>query len=252
MANEKTPNSTEPHSGYTLSRKWFNWCFENPELIRPGHTAIYFFAIEHCNRLGWKSKFGFPTQMVMDAVGISRHSTYKTYFDDLVDWGFFELVQKSTNQYSSNVISIQSALLKSGKALDKALLKHQSKQSDSDSQSTVQGDGVSDGSIDKPLTINQEPLNHKQELELFIFGDEIFIEQLEMTYKGKDLKQAFEECYTHHSNAPNPPNEGWEWRQKLNTWLSIKGKNNGNRTGIKNGASKAGPRFSGTGYEENL
>lgn len=55
-----------------------------------------------------------------------------------------------------------------------------------------------------------------------LFSDELFVEQLTMTHKGKDIKHAFEECYTHHSNAPNPPQELWEWKQKLNTWLSIK------------------------------
>ncbi len=61
-------------------------------------------------------------------------------------------------------------------------------------------------------------------LEIFeaLFSDELYVEQLSMTHKGKDLKQAFEECYTHHGNAPNPPVELWEWKQKLNTWLTIK------------------------------
>lgn len=64
----------------------------------------------------------------------------------------------------------------------------------------------------------------KGKLEVFeeLFSDDQFIEGLSMTHKGKDLKQAFEECYIHHSNAPNPPRELWQWRQKFNTWLSIK------------------------------
>lgn len=72
-------------------------------------------------------------------------------------------------------------------------------------------------------------INKKSKLEIFqtLFGDDIFIEQLNRTHKGKDLKQAFEECYTHHSNAPNPPQELWEWKQKLNTWLTIKKPENG-------------------------
>lgn len=36
---------------FKLSRNFFDWSFENPELITPTHSAIYFFAIEHCNRL---------------------------------------------------------------------------------------------------------------------------------------------------------------------------------------------------------
>ena len=93
-------------NGYELSRNWFDWSFENPELVSPSHTAIYFFAIEHCNRLGWKDKFGFPSQVAMDAIGIKKHQTFIKHFTDLIDWGFIKLIQKSKNQYSANVISL--------------------------------------------------------------------------------------------------------------------------------------------------
>jgi hypothetical protein len=134
-------------TGYELSRNFFDWAFENPEKINPNHTAIYFFAIEHCNRLGWKTKFGFPSQMTMEALGIKKHQTYIKYFNDLVEWGFFILVEKSRNQYSANIISINNAMLKNGKALDKANIKHVAKQTESN--------GQSNGSIDKQETIEQ-------------------------------------------------------------------------------------------------
>lgn len=132
-------------NSYHLSRNWFDWCFENPEKVSPNHSAIYFFAIEHCNRLGWKKKFGFPTQMAMDAIGIKKHDTYIRYFNDLVEWGFFDLVEKSRNQYSSNIISLVCAVPKNGKALGKAIQKHAGKQ--------TQSNGESNGSIDKPITL---------------------------------------------------------------------------------------------------
>lgn len=138
-------------NSYELSRGWFDFSFNNPEMISPNHTAIYFFAIEHCNRLGWKEKFGFPTQMAMDALGIKKHQTYIRYFNDLVNWGFFILVQKSTNQYSANIISINCAMPKNGKALDKAIITHTAKQ--------TEPIGQSNSSIDKQdnnITINKE------------------------------------------------------------------------------------------------
>ena len=141
-------------NSYELSRAWFDFAFEHPEKINPNHAAIYFFAIEHCNRLGWKKKFGFPTQMAMDAIGIKKHQTYIKYFNDLVNWGFFELIQKSLNQYSANIISIKSAMPKKGKALDKAIITHAAKQTEPNGQSNGQSTGQSNGSIDKPLTIN--------------------------------------------------------------------------------------------------
>jgi len=115
-------------NSYDLSRNFWNWAFDNPEKISPNHAAVYFFAIEHCNRLGWKKKFGFPSQMTMDAIGIKKHSTYIRYFNDLVEFGFFELIQKSMNQYSSNIISLTSALPKKGEAMDKAISNHTAKQ----------------------------------------------------------------------------------------------------------------------------
>lgn len=70
----------------------------------------------------------------------------------------------------------------------------------------------------KVLNINES----QQKIEDVIFSDQIFIEKLRSAHRDKDLKQAFRECYIHHSNAPNPPRETWQWRQKLNTWLTIK------------------------------
>ena len=117
-------------NGYELSRKWFDFAFEHPEKIKPAHGIVYFFAIEHCNRLGWKKTFGLPSTMAMEAVGISSYKTYKGVIDDLVEWGFLKMVQKSKNQYSSNKISLGNGLAKNTKALDKALFKHTKKNVD--------------------------------------------------------------------------------------------------------------------------
>lgn len=73
-----------------------------------------------------------------------------------------------------------------------------------------------------------EKLTDRVKIIEAIMTDEIYIEQLQMAHRGKDIKKAFEECYIHHSNAPNPPVTVGEWRQKLNTWL----------INTKNGTSK--------------
>jgi hypothetical protein len=138
--------------GYDLSRDWFNWCFENPELIRPSHSAMYFFIIEHCNRLGWKPKFGLPTQMTMDAIGISNYKTFAKTFKNLQDWGFIQLLQPSKNQYSTNVIALVKNTKACTKAYTKASLKHVPKQV----QSIVD--------INKP--INLEPINQESKAEI--------------------------------------------------------------------------------------
>ena len=183
-------------NSYELSRRFFDWCFENPEKVNTNHVAIYFFAIEHCNRLGWRDKFGFPTQMVMDAIGIKKHQTYIKYFNDLCLFGFFKLVQKSQNQYSANIISLQIGMPKNGKALDKAIINHTAKQT-----GII---GQSNSSIDKPYNyINQEQCNTDSEILTHTPTPEI---EKKLPAKGrlgidyrpayKDLDEEFRKMYS--------------------------------------------------------
>lgn len=151
-------------NGYDLSRIWFDWCFENPEKIKPNHAALYFFAIEHCNRLGWKSKFGLPTEMTKDAIGIKSYNTYINTLNDLVEWGFIKMIQVSKNQYSSNIIALSKNDKALDKALDKAIVKHVIKQSESTSESI--------SSINKPLTINHITNNVEGEEEISAYSAE--------------------------------------------------------------------------------
>ncbi len=153
-------------NGYELSRAWFDWCFENPEKINTNHSALYFFCIEQCNRLGWKEKFGLPTTMAKDAIGIRSYNTYIKTLRDLCEFGFITMIEISKNQYSSNIITLSKfnkALNNTpDKALDKALIKHVTKHRRKQHEST----GESIDSIDKqvnnktkePLTI--EPTNN--------------------------------------------------------------------------------------------
>jgi hypothetical protein len=189
----------EEFTGYELSRNWFDFCFENTDLITPTHTAVYFFCIEHCNRLGWKSKFGLPTQMAMDAIGVKNWRTYIKAFNDIVDWGFIKLVQKSKNQYSANVIAIVkntkantkaiteanaiadttastgAAIVKNTKALSKAIQKHSQKQCN----------GIAD--IDKQLKPNNN-LNKKSFDFSFVENEfkKVFFEWLEYKKQRKE------------------------------------------------------------------
>ena len=133
-------------NSYQLSRAWFDFSFENPHKINPYHTAILFFAIEHCNRLGWKKVFGFPTSMVLEAIGMKSYGSYKKHFDQLVEFGFIKVHEYSKNQYSSNIIELMLNNKAEVKALDKAFIKHSTKQSESNEQSNEQ----SNDSINKP------------------------------------------------------------------------------------------------------
>jgi len=146
-------------NSYELSRNFCEWAFNNPEKIKPIHYAIYYFSIEHCNRLGWKDKFGLPSQMVMEAIGVKNWKTYSNGLNELIEFGFIEMIEISKNQYSSNIIAIVKNTKAHTKALDKALSKHSTKHCSITYQSTV--------SIDKQVTIKQGTIEErKQEFAL--------------------------------------------------------------------------------------
>jgi len=110
-------------NGYELSRLFFNWSFENPEKITPNMGILYFFIIEHCNRLGWKEKFGLPTAMTMEAIGIGSYKTYKTALDMLVENGFITIIEWSKNQHSANIVALVNFAKATTKASPKQTLK---------------------------------------------------------------------------------------------------------------------------------
>jgi hypothetical protein len=141
---------------FKLTRAFWDFAFENPEKIKPNHCALYLFIVEHCNRLGWKKKFGLPTEMTKEAIGIRSYNTYIKTLNDLVEFGLIELIEKSKNQYSSNIIAISNFNKAFDKALDKASIMHVTKQIESTIQSI--------DSIDKHITNNniQYTINNKE------------------------------------------------------------------------------------------
>lgn len=140
---------------YDLMRQWFDFCFENPESINPNHSALYFFILSHSNRLGWKPKFGLPTSMAKEAIGIKSYNTYKKTLEDIVSFGFVKMLEKSSNQYSSNIVAISYFDKPLLKALNKATINHSSKQIKSNTESI--------SSIIIPIQHNTNlPINNKE------------------------------------------------------------------------------------------
>ena len=184
-------------NSYELSRNWFDWCFDNPEKIKPVHTAIYFFSIEHCNRLGWMPKFGLPTEMVKSAIGVHSYNTYIDALNDLVEWGFIKMVQKSKNQYSSNIIALSNFDKATTKALDKAMIKHSAK------HGTKQDESID--SINKQ--VNNEQVN-KETIPLF---SEFF--EYVKTFEQYDIKYDYSIQAKYNSWADN------NWRDGKNTYI---------------------------------
>jgi hypothetical protein len=113
-------------NGYDLTRAWYNFKFDNPDRVRHIHSDFYFYLVDKWNRLGQTEKFGLPTEITMQALGIGSYNTYKKALYDLVDFGFVKIVCESKNQHQSKIV----ALSKIDKALDKALDKATIKASD--------------------------------------------------------------------------------------------------------------------------
>ena len=213
-------------NGYDLSRSFWDFSFENPDTVKPNHIALYFFAIEHCNRLGWKKKFGLPTSMAMEAINIKSYNTYIEAFRDLVEWGFIELVQKSKNQYSSNIIALSKFDKALDKALDKAIVKHD-ECSIKKHQSTIQSTVQSKRSIDKHINNN---IYIKDETKIFttddafkIFDDEgvrgrYFSKISEMySMNDKKVKSEFNKWKLH--NEDNNFNDEKHLKNSFNLWM---------------------------------
>lgn len=175
--------------GYSLSRDFWDFCFDNPEKVKPTHISIYFFAIEHCNRLGWKKKFGLPTSMVLEAIGIKSYSVYKKCFDDLIEWGFFLAIEYSKNQYSSNIIALKENHKANTKALSKALSKHGKKQVQSI---------VSINKQDTLIPLNNKPFFRKF-AHLFISYEDF--EKLKIEYSEIDILDCFDRIENYKENT---------------------------------------------------
>lgn len=169
-------------NGYEFSRAWFDFSFNHPNKVKPVHTAIYFFAIERCNRLGWKETFGFPTDLAMEASGIRNYKTYIRGLEDLVDWNFILWIQKSKNQYTANVIALVKNTKAPPEALDRALHTAVYGQCSKQVRSIA--------SIDKQLNhkqinlLNYETLNKKPFLKI----DKVEIPKNQLSYYQWALK----------------------------------------------------------------
>lgn len=73
---------------------------------------------------------------------------------------------------------------------------------------------------EKEMEEEKEILSKKAEIENSIFADQVFIGEMKRMHKGKDLKNAFDQCWMYHMEKPSPPTEVWQWRQKFGTWLT--------------------------------
>jgi len=117
-------------NGYNLTRKWYNFKFKNPDLVRSSHSDLYFYIIDLWNRLGQIDKIGLPTSVTMQCLNIGSFNTYKKTLQDLIDFGFIILISDSKNQHTSKIIALSKNDEAPDEALDKATIKATDEASD--------------------------------------------------------------------------------------------------------------------------
>lgn len=106
-------------NSYYYHRQWFDFAFENPDIVTPSHTAMFLWFVELNNRMGWSEKFSSPASQTMSAIGLKSYNTYKKVFMELVEIGCVKLISESKNQYTSCVIALSKFDKASMGALDK-------------------------------------------------------------------------------------------------------------------------------------
>jgi hypothetical protein len=102
--------------GYDFSKKYFAFALEHTGVCKPVHCALYHAILERANILHWPENFGLPTDVTMDMVGVLSYKTYGIALGELEDFGLINIITRSKNQYTANVI----ALVKNTKAYTKA------------------------------------------------------------------------------------------------------------------------------------
>lgn len=125
-------------NGYKLSKAYWEFAFNNPDLCKPSHAALFMYIIEVANLKEWVDKFPLPTDHTMGVIGIKSYSIYKKVFDELVLFGMIKVVQSSKNQFTSNIIAFEDFYKATSKAHDKATVTQLSKQVQSKHQSNYQ------------------------------------------------------------------------------------------------------------------
>lgn len=108
-------------NGYTLTKRWYEFKFENIKRVRSVHSDLFFYIVYLWNELGQVEEFGLPTTFTMQALGIGSYNTYKKALQDLVEFGFILIISEAKNQHQSKVIAISNIDEATDKASDKPL-----------------------------------------------------------------------------------------------------------------------------------
>lgn len=149
-------------NGYDLTRKWYDFKFNNPCVVKHIHSDLYFYIVDLWNRLGQKKEIGLPTSVTMEVLCIGSYNTYKKALDDLIKFGFIKLISSAKNQHQSKIIALSKIDKAKSSTLDKA---NQSALSINEETPDEALDKATDEALD--TIIEQQTINNKQ----YVFDD---------------------------------------------------------------------------------
>lgn len=218
---------------YTDTNKWDDpWYFDLPINFKLAWDYI----TAKCDAVGvWKPSkkhlefnIGMPVDMVdfLNFCGPERISLINNgswWIKKFCDFQYGELKEDSKSPTTQSYIKmLKKHNLWEGYIKGIYRVCNTPKEKDIDKEEEKEDNKKESDFSDSPPVVNvprESKTINKLEVFEMIFTDELYIEGLASVHRNKDIKRAFEECYIHHSNAPNPPIELGEWKQKLNTWL---------------------------------
>lgn len=101
---------------FDFTHKFFDWALQNRSELKPTVSALYFYLIMVCKKLGYRNEFSISAKECMEGMGVSSYKTYRAAFETLVNNGFVQVVTKSFNQHQANIIHLcGSELIAKGK-----------------------------------------------------------------------------------------------------------------------------------------
>lgn len=199
-------------NGYMYHRVWFDFSFENNDIVSPTHTAMYLWLVELNNRMGWSEKFASPASQTMSAIGLKSYNTYKKIFTDLIEFGFVKLLMESKNQYTACIIALSNFDNAQYNALDKALIKNTPKQSEITIQSI--------DSINKQVNIKPKTKN--------IFVPPIELEVINYFNENGYSEISAKKAFSYYNEAKWKDSNGKQvlsWKQKMiSVWFKQENK----------------------------
>lgn len=180
--------------------------------LKPIHKCLWRYLTERCDQSGvWEPNWQLASiyigekvsQLDLQALGdqIEIMGNGKVFIPDFVNFQYGQLSDKSP-AHKPVFAAIKKNNL-SNRVFNRVSNTLQEKEKEKEEDKEMEKEDSIDSS-----TIMKE-----------IFSDAKFMTDLQLIHPGKDLQDAWNQCFLHHSQRPRAPTEVWEWRQKLNGWL---------------------------------